>query len=289
MENFLLTILTILLTFLGSLFQTAVSDIKKITTYSPCSPPIRYQLGSVDKRFNIPEKTLLKDIQQATDIWKDAWGQETFIYDPEGTKSASTRIITINMVYDTRQTLNSQVKQQERSVKTNEKQVKTSVAEYENRIRDFNRRSQELSEKIKSLDIQDPDYRQKFDEVFKESQVLNQEAQSLNEVAASLNQSTTSYNSQVNKLNQTISEFNKALNQKPEEGLYSSSSDSIDIYLNISANELIHTLAHEFGHALDITHTSNPKSIMYPYTTALVQASQDDIAAVQEACRERTR
>lgn len=278
------------------LFNSLVGVFRGPEIYSPCTPAIRYKIGTVDKQFQIQEKQFLTDIEKATGIWEKALGREVFVYDPIGSpvgpkekKTKSGRVITINLVYDDRQRLNSQITSLEGKVKNENKKVASSLADYEVRVKVFNSRSAALSEKIKSLNIDDPEYRQKFDEAFKESEELNREADELNLLAANLNQSTDSYNMEVGKLNSTISRFNNALAEKPEEGIYMSEGDVIEIYITNSTNELVHTLAHEFGHSLGIDHIENKDSIMYSFTTQRVVASTDDVTAVQEACKERVR
>lgn len=292
MEAFLLSLFTAITLF----FNTLVGVFREPEIYSPCTPSIRYKIGTIDQKFNLSEKKLLGRVESATDIWESALGRPVFVYDPTGvphkvTRRATTsaRIVTINLVYDDRQRLNSQIRQLEGQVKNENKKVEADVAEYKRRVADFNQRSGALSEKIKNLSIEDPEYRQKFDEAFKESEELNKEADTLNQLSATLNQSTDSYNAEVGKLNSTISKFNTTLAQRPEEGIYMSEGDIIEIYITNSTNELVHTLAHEFGHALGIEHIEDADSIMYTFTTQTVEAAPEDVAAIQVACKERVR
>ena len=54
---------------------------------------------------------------------------------------------------------------------------------------------------------------------------------------------------------------------KPEEGIYDPANQRIEVYFNINRSEMVHTIAHEFGHALDLPHNDNRLSIMFPYST----------------------
>ncbi len=74
---------------------------------------------------------------------------------------------------------------------------------------------------------------------------------------------------------------------KPEEGIYISDENGrrIIIYFNISKNELVHTLAHEMGHALGIGHINSTTSIMYSRTTEILSLSNDDLTALSTVCR----
>lgn len=286
--GFVLGIAALFFAFVGNLLSPIASFFEP-EIYSPCSPPIRYQIGTIDKQFKMPRENLLSYINKAEKVWEDNYGKEIFVYDPEGTVSSSERLITINMVYDERQQLNSQVRQLEGRLQGENKKVKTSIAEYEARVKSFNQRSEELSNKMKSLSIDDADYSRRFDEIFAESKALNQEAQELNQIAAALNQSAQSYNQEVGRLNNTIIKFNQVLAQRPEEGVYLSENDTIEVYLVANNNELVHTFAHEFGHALGIEHINDKNAIMYPFTTQVLKLSTEDKAGLQEACRERER
>jgi len=286
-ENLVVSFFTSIVTLFNLWFGNFTAELKP-EPYSPCSPPVRYQIGSIDKHFGLTEKALLADLSQSQGIWEVSYEKNLFVYDPEGTISLSKRLITINLVYDDRQQLNSKVKQLEGSVSNENKQMQASIADYEVRIKVLNERSAALSEKMRNLDIKDPEYSRKFDEVFQESKAINQEYESLNQLASTLNQSTQSYNREVGKLNKTINDFNQTLAEKPEEGLYNPEDDTIDIYMNNSKNERIHTLAHELGHALGIDHTADPKSIMYKSTSQYIKVTGDDMNGLQEACKVRT-
>ena len=71
---------------------------------------------------------------------------------------------------------------------------------------------------------------------------------------------------------------------RPEEGLYNPKDQRIDIYFNIERKELLHTLLHEFGHALGLGHLENENAIMYPFTTQEITLSPEDIAAITKQC-----
>lgn len=282
---FLLAIIASIFLFISFIFGTP----QQPEFYSPCSPPIHYKIGNIDKRFRVTDEKILKHIDSATRIWENAASKDIFVFDEDGIAKDGERMITVNMVYDERQRLQSQINQLESQVSKENKKVDANIAEYEARVKSFNERSVTLSERIKNLNINDSDYKQKFDEVFSESQTLNSEADELNKIAASLNQSTDSYNQQVAKLNNTVSRFNAALAQKPEEGIYNSQGDIIEIFITDSDRELIHTLAHEFGHSLGIDHTENKEAIMYPFSSQFIKPETEDINAIAEACKERVR
>lgn len=269
--------------------QNSHTSLEDLLSYSKCDQPIHYRVDSIDSRFNLSKETFVRDIKQAAEIWNKqslstnkAEKKELFVYSPEDPEALS-----INMVYDARQRLNSQINQLETKLKGGEGTLKTSIADYNRQASDFKARVEKLNEEIKYWNSQGGAPPEVYERLKKEQQDLQGEADRLNTLSSSLSQSTQSYNTEVNKLNQTIGTFNAALEEKPEEGLYKGPENRIDIYFNINSEELIHTLAHELGHALGIEHINNKKAIMYPFATRYLQATPEDLKAIQEVCKKR--
>jgi hypothetical protein len=253
----------------------AISNLYYI---SPCDTPIHYKLGSVDKRFNITPDELLVDIESSADIWSKAEGKNLFVNDPKGP-------LTINLVFDERQALTDQIKKLRDELSSGKNTLNAQIANYKELLSQFNQKATDLNNLVEYWNQRGGAPTDVYEKLISEQKSLQAEEKELNQLAKILNQNTQSYNSQVIKLNNAITTFNQQIITKPEEGFYDGPNQRIDIYFVTDKNELIHTLAHEFGHALGINHNQNPKSIMYPQTSTTLTLTDEDKIELQNICQ----
>lgn len=249
--------------------------------YSPCETPISYRINSVDPRFKLTETEFAVNIEEAAAIWNGAANRPLFVADPKG-------LLSINLTFDNRQSLNDQINSLEGELKTKKNQIDPQIQEYNRLSLEFKKKLDDLNTQIDYWNSKGGAPADEYEKLKNEQQALSEEAAKLNALAKSLNQSTDLYNTEIGKLNQTVDTFKEALQQRPEEGVYDGKNNRIDIYFNINKNELVHTLAHELGHALGIKHIQNPNAIMYPFTTEKIVPSIEETLIVKELCRERT-
>lgn len=255
----------------------------KILYYSPCDTPISYSIGSIDTRFHVTTDELLTDAKAATNIWNTTQNKQLFMYDPNAA-------FTINMVYDSRQALTSEITQLNSDLKQKQGDIDPKIAAFKKKQEDFEVRVSQLNQQVQYWNGKGGAPKEEYDKLVSQQKELQAEARSLNEEAQSLGQSTQEYNLNAQKLNHTIDNYKQVLQYRPEEGLYEQEGTKrkISIYIDISKDEFLHTLTHEFGHALGMDHNNDEKSIMYPQTTTVLQPSSEDINALNEICMKRT-
>lgn len=277
-------ILVIALLGLGFQNRTALAEqIKHVTYYSTCDTPLAYKIGKIDKRFNLSEEEFKKYIQEAGDIWSEASGKKLFVYDPEGP-------LTISLEYDERQSLNSQISQLDTKLDEQNKALEPKIAAYEQRVAVFKQKAAALNQEIDNWNTKGGAPADVYQGLIERQKVLQEESRQLHATAAELGQSTDEYNTEVQALSQTVDTYNEALKSKPEEGIYIQDKDGrrIIIYFYNTPDELVHTLAHEFGHALGIDHVPDTKAIMYTRTNNAVTPTNDDLVELQEVCRKKS-
>jgi len=247
----------------------------------PCARPILYKVGSIDSKFGVQEDKLLKNLKSAEDVWEQPSNRNLFDF-------SSDAQLTVNFVYDSRQALKTNITKQEQSLTSQNRSLDAQINDYEKQVADFKNRSAQLNTEINDWNSKGGAPPEVYDQLISRQKALQQEADRLNQLAKSLNQKAQNYNSGVLKINNTISTFNQELSAKPEEGIYNSGTQTIDIFFITDKNELVHTLAHEFGHARDLDHLDDSRAIMYPMTSMIITATPGDLSSLEQVCARRS-
>lgn len=283
MKKIIFLVFVVLLVAIGYVYRAPlVAEANQLFYYSPCDTPKTFRVGSIDPRFDISKEELIQDAEQAASAWKNNQGMILLRYDPNAS-------MPINMVYDQRQALNSQINTLNSQVSQQKNTLKPEISDYEQKAAAFKQQSDALNAQIQYWNSKGGAPQNVYNQLTSQQQSLEQQATQLQQMAQQLNQSTDQYNQQIQNLNQKVDNFNNVLSSTPEEGEYirDGASEQIDIYITNSQQELIHTLAHEMGHSLGLGHNSNPQSIMYPYTNQITTPSVNDENALAEVCKKQ--
>lgn len=284
MKKIIFLVLVVILAAAGYFYrEPLIAEANQLLYYSPCATPKTFRIGTIDPRFDVSKEELITDAEQAGEAWKNNQGIILLKYDPNSS-------MPINMVYDQRQALNSQINNLNNQVAQQKNTLKPEISDYEQKAAAFKQQSDALNSQIQYWNNKGGAPDDVYTKLTAQQQALEQQATQLQQEAQQLNQSTDQYNQQIHNLNQKVDTFNNVLSSTPEEGEYirNGASEQIDIYITNSQTELIHTLAHEMGHSLGLGHNSNPQSIMYPYTNQVTTPSVDDENALSEVCKKQS-
>lgn len=271
-----------------------------------CSEPITWKIGAIDSRFDIGPsdlKTIMKDVEN---LWSNAVNQNLIQYSDSGD-------ISINFIYSDKQKFTDNEKElseqinsmrgkhyimrmdyQEESLKFQEKlnRYNQTYNEYATKVNEYNLRLSRLTtdgvipreddEKLKNLKKEMEFLQKKLspleEELTLEEKKLNRLSEKLNDYADEVNEYVFQYRNQFSNSRTFYQGFYTDLgNQK-----------KINIYQFENLDKLRLVLAHEFGHALGLSHTQNPVSIMN-YNMQLqndsrLKLSDQDILAIQTKC-----
>lgn len=277
-------IFNLLLFFIFFLFLFWQKD-KIISSYNyllagPCDKSITYRVGEVDAGYGLSQEQFLERIAEGNQIWSKVVGKNLFTYNPQGK-------IVINLIYSDRQSMADKLNSLGNKLNTGKQSLDSSIAEYDNLKADFEKKLQAFNTEIENWNKLGGAPTEIFNQLNNQQEELKTEADKLNQMAASLNLSARKYNLGVGQFKESAKNFKQALSIKPEAGVYNSSIPQIDIYLTSSQKELVHTLAHEMGHALGLSHLDDPQSIMYQYTNGVIKPGSQESSQLLAYCNQK--
>ncbi|MDO4427562.1 MAG: matrixin family metalloprotease [Moraxella sp.] len=228
----------------------------------PLDARVRYRIGELDPRFGVTHEELLQLLDEAALIWQAGTGRAWFVYDENAQ-------LTVNLIYDERQ--ESTIAKQQIQTKIDEK-IKTQ-SDVEHFLKDekiqLERDWNSLQNEIQVFNLQSELAHMRQDWTTLET--LNAQREQLEQKLKAYKARESQYNQKINQYNQTQNEINADITsirkkfpaREFHKGIFNGR--EINIYEFKSLDDLRLTLAHEFGHALDLDHHDNPEGLMHTH------------------------
>ena len=271
----------------------------------PCTAPIYYSLGSVDPRFGLSAEMLKKTLEEAAGIWNNPVGEPLFAYKDGGA-------VKVNLIYDYRQAATDKLKKLGITVKNDRKSYDDLKARYDELNRQYSAQKAALDSAVIALKSRQAAYEAEVDKynsrggapkpvydrltaerlaIDSEVARINALTDKLNQLAENINAESVALNQLIGQLNLNVQKYNSigaSTGEEFREGQYvlDGSGERIDIYQFNDHNQLVRLLAHEFGHAIGLEHTSSSKDIMYYLNDSEnLSLSPADFAAIRAKCQ----
>lgn len=283
-----------------------VFAVQAVYQVAPCSIPLTYSIGSIDPRFGLSTSTLVKAMSAATGAWDGAAGKSLFTYVPSG------GILTVNLVYDTRQettqqlsSIGSTLSGQADSYDAVKAQYDAALSSYQAAKRQFDAayaayasKSAAYEQEVRSWNARGGAPEGTYEDLQNQKALLDQEGKRLiaqqndvNAGADEVNALVGTLNALAQTVNSTANAYNtvgRATGAEFEEAVFESQPghEEIDVYEYDSYARLARVLAHEFGHSIGLDHVDDQNAIMYRLNQGTdLSPRPEDVSELRQVCR----
>lgn len=274
--------------------------------YAPkCDTPITYRLGDFDVRFNISKDQAKEALLAAETVWEKPSDRNLFTYDENSNfpvdflfDDRQERTLAEEAqreALDTKEAASAEISEQYTKLTTSYAELEEAYASrlslYDKKLTNFNATVAKYNE---AGGAPPAEYAQleKTKRTLKQTETtLQAESKNLAAIASQINTLSDRGNRIIEQYNQNVQTYNKNFGHGGEFTQGDYKGKSITIYKFSDTTELTTVLAHEFGHALGISHVEGSSSIMYylleDQPKDLVTTSQD-MDAFRAVCTLKT-
>ena len=255
----------------------------------------------MDPRFRVTRGELLSALRRAEAVWEDAIGIDLFRYSEDGP-------LVVHLLYDDRQKtaqdnerLTDDIERiADRVVKaratydrtkaqyeTKRRAHEAALAAHEARLAAYNRRVETWNARGGGSAAEQDHLRREEDAVGASAVAGEKSRLEVNALAEKANQLSKRVNEMADEVNANVDVVNASAGREFKQGRYvrDQSGQRIEVFEFLGTVDLVHLLAHEMGHALDLQHNEQPQSIMYgSNTTQTLRPTAEDLAPLRAKC-----
>ena len=291
-----------------------ISETTQFIRATPCGQTIQYKIGRIDTRFGVDSQRVMAAASQAAGLWNAAADARAVEYNTAGS-------VTVELIYDARQSLRQHYDDYAAIIKREEAQAELIEEEATSLQSQMDAANATVTAERNDFAIRRDNYNARVDrlndigggtrgqvraldqtkvQLDRQRSDLNEKVDDLDKLNASRSELVKEHNALVDQINEAVASANRDFGKDIVAGLYIKSGKraTIEIFAFTDQTELVAILAHEFGHALGLRHSSEPDSIMgklrksdgiiVDSSTLLAHLSPGDIAALADVCGRST-
>jgi hypothetical protein len=290
--------------------NNAINKVAQLMLPGPCERPIQYSIENIDPRFGLSREQITKFAKEAALVWSNS-ASKTLFQDESGTSTQDSNL-KINFIYDYRQQATEEMSKIGIVINNDKTTYNTLKAKYDSLLSSYNKEKSSINLAINAFNNEKDAYNKLIENWNKQGGApkneyndLEQQRINLNAEAVALNERQKAFNDLVSTLNSVVIVMNRLVGQlnlnvknyntvgsktgeEFNEGEYISDQSGIriNIYEFNDTNQLVRVLEHEFGHALGLSHVTNPKAVMYRLNEGTnKELTADDIVELKTICK----